>query len=469
MKVQIALLVGLACYALAAPVIDPEVLKSLGEKGTTTVFVSFRNSNTAGIRSTFTSLKTTLSTRAAKLNLMYNLLKDHADTTQGKVRAFLDSQKATKSGLRISQSWMTNELIIRGIDKETIVALQGFADVKEIRADRLIPWTDKPTPVFHTDAIVPNAQWGVDKVRAPAVWEQRNNTGAGVVVMTIDTGVRGTHEAVRNNHRELNGWFDPAEGDSTPTDNDGHGTHTMGTIAGQTNGVGVAPGAQWIACKGCGYFGCYLSDLTDCGNFAGCPTDVYGTNARCELAPSLVSNSWGGGQGDAFFDEIIATWKAVDIAPLFSIGNSGSGCGTANSPGDSIDAIGVGSTTAEETISSFSSRGPTYRGQRIKPEISAPGSAVISSYNTADDAYATLSGTSMACPHIAGISALIYAENPTLSYDGIKAALIGGAQRTIASTGANCGSVREDTYPNHVVGHGRADALASLNIAKNFV
>ncbi|CAG7786561.1 unnamed protein product [Allacma fusca] len=315
--------------------------------------------------------------------------------------------------------------------------------------------------VLPKGAITPLAQWGVDTVRAPAV-HALGNEGEGVVVASIDTGVHGSHEALVNNFRSENGWYDPAEGDNTPTDNDGHGTHTMGTIAGQTNGIGVAPKAKWISCKGCGWLGCYLSDLTDCGNWAGCPTDANGNNAKCNLAPNLVSNSWGGGQGDTFYDDIMAAWRAVDIAPIFAIGNSGTaGCGSANSPGDSTLAIAVGSTAKDETVSYFSSLGPTVRGNRIKPEVAAPGSDVVSASNTGNSAYATMSGTSMATPHVAGISALLYAKNPNLTVDQLLETLAAGAQHSVASTGKNCGNVREDSYPNNHVGHGRADALAS--------
>ncbi|CAG7716772.1 unnamed protein product, partial [Allacma fusca] len=312
----------------------------------------------------------------------------------------------------------------------------------------------------------PLAQWGIETIRAPAV-HALGNEGEGVVVASIDSGAQGTHESLKNNFRSENGWFDPAEGDKTPIDNDGHGTHTLGIIVGQTNGIGVAPKAKWIACKACTRTGCMFSDLIDCGNYAGCPTDIDGKNPRCDLAPNLVSNSWGGDQGDTFFDEVMAAWRLVNIAPIFAIGNSGfSGCGTANSPGDSELAIGVGATAFGEVLAHFSSLGPTLLGNRIKPDIAAPGADIISAYPAGDRAYASMSGTSQACPHVAGIAALLYAQNPNLTVEKLIDALTAGAQRTIASTGTNCGNVREDTYPNNHVGAGRADALASIQATR---
>jgi len=125
-----------------------------------------------------------------------------------------------------------------------------------------------------------------------------------------------------------------------------------------------------------------------------CPTDHTGANPDCSKAPHLVSNSWGGGQGRPMFHEVIAAWNVAGIIPLFSNGNSGPYCGSANSPADHGQVIGVGSTTNADALSSFSSVGPSTVGT-IKPDISAPGSSVNSAYNTADDAYRVLSGTSM--------------------------------------------------------------------------
>ncbi|ODM87317.1 Bacillopeptidase F [Orchesella cincta] len=72
----------------------------------------------------------------------------------------------------------------------------------------------------------------------------------GVIIATVDTGVRGTHEALKDNFVGEYGWFDPSTSTPEPTDNNGHGTHTTGTIAGG-KGIGVAPGAKWAACRGC--------------------------------------------------------------------------------------------------------------------------------------------------------------------------------------------------------------------------
>lgn len=232
-----------------------------------------------------------------------------------------------------------------------------------------------------------------------------------------------------------------------------------GTIAGDL-GIGVAPKAKWAACRGCAGFFCAQADLIACGEFFACPTLADGSSPDCSRAPNLVSNSWGGGRGNTWYNEVIEAWHAAGIIPLFSIGNSGPSCNTANSPGDQ-NVIGVGSTTIADEISYFSSVGPTSDG-RMKPEIAAPGSDVVSAYHTADDAYASLSGTSMACPHAAGTVALLQTRVKDLSYRQAQELLLGNADQDLTFSGRVCEGVGDNVFPNHVFGSGRINALKSV-------
>lgn len=151
-----------------------------------------------------------------------------------------------------------------------------------------------------------------------------------------------------------------------------------------------------MSCRGCDTSSCTEAALTTCGEFIACPHGPSST-ANCDVSkkPHVVNNSWGGGQGDPWYDAVIRAWIAVGVVPVFSNGNSGSFCGSANSPADNVDVIGVGSTVSDDTLSYFSSRGPTVDGD-VKPDISAPGSDVRSSYYLSDTSYSSLSGTSMA-------------------------------------------------------------------------
>ena len=107
-----------------------------------------------------------------------------------------------------------------------------------------------------------------------------------------------------------------------------------GTIVGRTNGIGMAPDAQWIACKACNGEGCStLFALLECGQWAVCPD---GYTQRCTIAPRISANSWGTSGVDVdYFNLYLVAYNILDIVPVFAIGNSGSGllCGLTDYPG----------------------------------------------------------------------------------------------------------------------------------------
>jgi len=306
------------------------------------------------------------------------------------------------------------------------------------------------------------AEWNVEKIRAHDVWNMTGINGTGIVVASIDTGVRRTHEALRDNHRVEYGWYDPYNGTEVPTDENGHGTHTTGTIVGQ-KGVGVAPGASWIACKGCNNDGCTEAALIKCGQWVACPTDPKGNNPDCTKAPDVSSNSWGGGSNSQFYNKVIEAWRAMDIIPVFALGNSGPLCSTSSSPGDQPNVISVGSTNVDDKVSRFSSRGPATNGLE-KPEVSAPGEKVKSAYFKADDSYAVLSGTSMATPATAGTVVLMLAKNKTIKFDDVMNIITTSAHRPQITrlVGQQCGNDIIQPWPNNGFGHGRIDAYEAV-------
>jgi len=204
--------------------------------------------------------------------------------------------------------------------------------------------------------------------------------------------------------------------------------------------------------------------LVGCGQWTFCPTLADGSMPDCTKHPHLSSNSWGGGNEDPFYDEVINMWNSIGIIPVFAIGNSGPGCRTANSPGDRPNVISVGATNNMDQVAVFSSHGPTLNTAVIKPEISAPGVNVRSCGISSDTTYAILSGTSMACPHAAGAVAILMQAGMT--------------NRTEIATALEQTTVRPDipevvctgggvniTYPwpNNSYGWGRIDVNAALN------
>jgi len=161
-----------------------------------------------------------------------------------------------------------------------------------------------------------------------------------------------------------------------------------------------------------------------------------------------------------FFDDVIAAWHAAGVVPVFAAGNSGPDCRTIGSPGDG-DVIGVGSTTSDDTKSSFSSVGPSHFNT-MKPDISAPGSTVMSADHRFDNIYSIKSGTSMAAPHVVGAIALLLSKNPNLTYVQIKQLLQSYADRNFEFSGSTCNYIIDNAFPNHHFGYGLVNIHRSL-------
>ncbi|KAF1327761.1 hypothetical protein FI667_g7543, partial [Globisporangium splendens] len=171
----------------------------------------------------------------------------------------------------------------------------------------------------------------------------------------------------------------------------------------------------------------------------------------------------GGPGGDSFFQVSVNAWLTAGIIPVFSLGNGGPACRTVSSPGDYTTVIGVGSTDSVDALSSFSSKGPSVGGI-LKPDISAPGESIRSAWYTGTNVYNTISGTSMAAPHVAGVVTLLLSAFPALSFAQVKSALIGTTDTSsLKSSGMTCGTTPDGKIPNNQHGYGRVNARAALN------
>ncbi|MFD3696198.1 S8 family serine peptidase [Streptomyces sp. NPDC058646] len=404
-------------------------------------------------------------TRAAKAETVLRVKKDHAARSQAEVVKALDGAKA-----EYTSYWIVNAVRVVGSEK-LAGALAQRPEVSRIAADDKVT-LPKPAEGSREKAVADAVEWNIDRIKAPQVWDQAGVRGEGIVVANIDSGVDHTHPAVNNQYRGKNAdgsydhnyhWFDPAGICSTaaPCDNNDHGTHTMGTMVGDdggTNKIGVAPGAKWIAAKGCESNSCSEASLLASGQWIVAPTDLNGQNPRPDLAPHIVNNSWGGSGGDTWYQEIVETWRAAGIFPAFSNGNSGPGCSTSGSPGDYASSYSSGAFDINNAIASFSSRGAG-PGGIVKPNIAAPGVNVRSS--VPGGGYEAFSGTSMASPHTAAAVALLWSAAPALEGDVVQteSLLDGTAQDTDSS---QCGGSPAD---NNVFGEGRLDVLAAVNAA----
>jgi subtilisin family serine protease len=348
---------------------------------------------------------------------------------------------------------------------------------------RIVPSWRATVEEIRASAGISTIEWNIQRVRAPEVWNTYNDRGEGITVANIDTGVRWQHPALNQQYRGFHlsparplfpnnnyNWIDPsrvcsADG-KTVCDNNGHGTHTMGTMVGDDGGsnqIGVAPRAHWIAAKGCESNFCSDSALLQSGQWMVAPTDLNRQNPRPDLRPHVVNNSWGDDNGaNTFYQATVQSWVAAGIFPVFSNGNNGPLCGTVGSPASYPESYGVGAFDINNNIASFSSRGPSPFGAIIKPNVSAPGVNVRSSWN--NGGYVTISGTSMSAPHVAGTVALIWSTNGAPSFSrNIAATRAVIDQTAIDVSNLLCGGSAGN---NNVWGEGRLDAFAAVTAAR---
>jgi subtilisin family serine protease len=203
------------------------------------------------------------------------------------------------------------------------------------------------------------------------------------------------------------------------------------------------------------------------------PTNLANQNPDPGMAPDVINNSWGCPPDEGcntgnfpIMKEVVERVRTAGIFVAVSAGNDGSACSTVTTPAAIYDAVfSVGSTTSSDAASSFSSRGPvTVDGSnRMKPDISAPGSGVRSSIP--GGGYTSLSGTSMAGPHVAGLVGLLVSAVPAAAgnIDLLEDVIRQSAVHPTA-TSQVCGGVDTNVFPNNTFGAGRIDALAAVNL-----
>ncbi len=313
--------------------------------------------------------------------------------------------------------------------------VQGIQEIaREMNVEKIV--LDEPVPMLlETRGVA----WGVDKIKAPQVWKY--HTGKGVTVAVIDTGVN-AHPDLAGRVKDGLNYVQPGQ---PPRDDHYHGTHCAGSVAG--NGkkgtqTGVAPDATIYAIKVLGADG------------SGQWSNLWEAIEESIGKAKVVSMSLGGTASEEIRTRLQEACKnaiAAGLIPVIAAGNSGPSAKTVGSPGDVVDVITIGATDSNDKIASFSSRGPVvWDGkQYIKPDVSAPGVNVVSCSNTGSG-YTTLSGTSMATPHVAGLVALMVQAKPNLDNQQAKSIL--------ENTATDFGTPGKD----NVFGAGRVNADTAL-------
>ncbi|MEV6107970.1 S8 family serine peptidase [Streptomyces sp. NPDC051940] len=405
--------------------------------------------------------------KADKGRAVLQAKQEHAERSQAGLKALLKQAHAPYESY-----WISNTVKVTG-DKALAEKIAARDDVAAIQADDPI---ELPDPLPGTDeAKVDGIEWNIDRVGAPKVWDELGDRGEGVVIGSIDTGVDHDHPALLHSYRGLRSdgtvdhaynWFDPTgvcaeQGGGDPCDPAGHGTHTLGTMVGDDgagNRIGMAPGATWIAAKGCGTDNCPQSALLASGQWMLAPTDANGRNPRPDLAPDVINNSWGGATLDTWYKAMVQAWRDAGIFPAFSNGNLGPTCDGAGAPGAYTNSYASGAFDIANKIAPFSSRGPGENGT-VKPDIAAPGVNVRSA--VPGGGYEAKSGTSMASPHTAATVALMWSASPSLRGD-VAATEVLLNQTAIDVDATGCGGT---AARNNVYGDGRLDAYAAVSAA----
>lgn len=353
------------------------------------------------------------------------------------------------------------------VSKESANAASAKDAVQTPAQDSSVGVKDKE-PAAKDKLATENVEWNLDYINAPAVWD-RGIDGTGIVVANLDSGVDYTHPALRSKWRGLDAsgniidpelsWYDPHSNASLPADEDGHGTHTMGTMVGSeadgTNQIGVAPGAKWIGVR---IFNPETTDaiILDGGQWLIAPVDAEG-NLHPELAPDVVNNSWGGGAGlDEWFRPMVQAWRDAQIFPEFSAGNvrlgNPGGPGSVANPANYPESFATGATDINGNLASFSLLGPSPYGE-IKPEVSAPGVNIRSA--VPGGVYeGGWNGTSMAGPHTTALAALLLQANHSLTVDQL--------EQIITDTATPRTDSQYPTSPNNGYGHGIINALDAV-------
>jgi subtilisin family serine protease len=466
--------------------VDPRVLAELQENGRATYLIYFTD-------------KADLTPAhemdwESRGHFVVETLQATAAASQKEVIAYLEYSR-----INYRHFWVDNVVLVESSTHSTLTNLLTFPEIEAIVAPPQIflfePVATAERPANILQAIEPN----LVRVKAPDVW-QLGITGQGITVASIDSGVRYTHQALVKQYRGHLGdgtfdhnynWWDPYTLAPAPYDPHDHGSHVTGTMIGDDgdlNQIGMAPGANWMACIG------FIPSSTpaallECAQFLLAPWDLNGENSDPALRPHIINNSWGSCGNPTFYDGwyqgVVDAWVAAGIYPVFANGNLRTppfgDCpvqlGSVGNPARYGNVTGVGALgRSDGTLASYSLWGPSDVADTInprgypfqKPQVSAPGTN-RSAGRSSDTHYLDMAGTSMAAPHVSGLVALMWQAAPcligayglteTIVEETAVPANVGPAYPGYANDGP-------DGIPNQATGWGEIDALAAVQTAQ---
>ncbi len=426
--------------------------------------------------------------REERRSFVVSELKQFSQDTQAELLSFLQEMEAAGKVRAIRPFWIGN-LVNCEARPEVIHELMTRKDLARVDYNKerhvlMVEDEFSGAPVAPPDKLrtPANLAWNVTLVNADQVWEQ-GFTGEGAIVAVMDTGINYNHHDITDNmwvHPDYpNHGYNFVDNNHNTMDNQSHGTHCAGTVAGtgaSGTGTGIAPGATIMNLKVLGDSG----NGTEAGVWAGIEFAVeYGAHV---MSLSLGwQHSWGPDR--SMWRTTMNNALSAGVVASVAAGNEGQWGspppGQVRTPGDvpppwqhpdqtaqggPSAVVCVGSTTNTDALSAFSSKGPvTWQNITpfndynynpgiglIRPDVTAPGSDILSLAHNNVTGYTTKSGTSMAAPAVAGLMALMISKNPNLSPEDISQIL---EESAIPMT----------TGKSNTFGSGRIDALAAVN------
>lgn len=296
-------------------------------------------------------------------------------------------------------------------------AVRGFSasmspeQAERLEADPSVAYVEQNRVMTAADTQSPVPSWGLDRIDQPELPLDDSytygNSGTGVTAYIVDTGILTTHQDFGG--RAVSGT-DTVDGDDDATDCAGHGTHVAGTVGGSS--YGVAKDVSLVAVR--------VLDCGGSGSFDGVIAGIDWVTADHEAGvPAVANMSLGGGFSQAVNDAVAAA-VADGVTFALAAGNDSGADACDGSPSSTPEAITVGATEDTDARASYSNIGTCV-------DIFAPGTDITSAWYTGDSDENTISGTSMATPHVAGAAALVLGGNPAATPAEVGDALTGAA------------------------------------------